>query len=301
MLSGAFGSSQKSNSLMSDYASLLADAVLRHRARVAEHSARIETELAGKVKSEFISNISHELRTPLNTVIGFSKILAEQDGRQLTMEEVIEYANLIHGAAVHLLTVINDILDISKIQSGRYKLDARELDVKAILTRQISAIDEEAKKAGIRVVGAFPHELPPVRGDESKLEQVFGNILSNAVKFTHPGGEVKIEAACLPDKKVAVFIRDTGVGMSADELDIAKQPFGQVDGSRTRWREGAGLGLPIAKSLVELHGGTLEIHSEKDVGTEVVILLPSRHHVSTAAVRDALHGSGSAQTNESPR
>lgn len=300
MLSVAFGS-QKSNSLISEYASLLADAVLRHRTRVAEHSARIEAELASKVKSEFISNMSHELRTPLNTVIGFSKILAEQDRREVGKEEVTEYANLIHDAAVHLLTVINDILDISKIQSGRYTLDARELDVKAIIMRQIASVREEATKAGVKLIERFPPELPAVRGDEGKLEQIFANILSNAVKFTRSGGEVKIEAARLPDDAVAVFIRDTGVGMSPDELEIAKQPFGQVDGSRTRWREGTGLGLPIAKSLVELHGGELEIRSKKDSGTEVVILLPSRHHVTTAQVRDAVLGSGANKMDGVPR
>ncbi|KUO63918.1 MAG: histidine kinase [Alphaproteobacteria bacterium BRH_c36] len=287
MISGAFGS-QKTNSLMGEYSSLLADAVLRQRTRAAEQTARLEAELANKVKSEFISNMSHELRTPLNTVIGFSKILAEQDQRQVQNEEVVEYANLIHDAAVHLLTVINDILDISKIQSGRYTLEASELDVKEILQAQIEEMRNEATAAQIDLIENFAGEIPAIRGDRSKLDQAFANILSNAVKFTRPGGQVKIEAARVNGDAVAIFIRDTGIGMTPDELEIAKQPFGQVDGSRTRWREGTGLGLPIAKSLVELHGGELEIRSQKDVGTEVVILLPSRHHVSTAQARDTV-------------
>ena len=297
MLSSSFGS-KKSNTLMNEYASLLGDAVLRHRARVAEHSARIEAELAGKVKSEFISNMSHELRTPLNTVIGFSKILAEQDRREVDRNEVIEYANLIHDAAVHLLTVINDILDISKIQSGRYTLDARELDTRAILAKQVSAFREEAGKASVEILENIPEDLPPVRGEESKLAQIFGNILSNAIKFSPAGASVKVEAARLPDDAVAVFVRDTGAGMDADELEIALQPFGQVDGSRTRWREGTGLGLPIAKSLTELHGGELEIRSKKDAGTEVVILLPSRHQVTMARARDTVLGKGEKETGE---
>jgi signal transduction histidine kinase len=300
MLSSSFGS-QKTNSLMNEYASLLGDAVLRHRARIAEHSARIEAELAGKVKSEFISNMSHELRTPLNTVIGFSKILAEQDRREVDKSEVIEYANLIHDAAVHLLTVINDILDISKIQSGRYTLDARELDTRAILAQQISAFREEANKASVEIIELLPDDLPPIRGEECKLAQIFGNILSNAVKFSPTGSSVKVEAARLPDDAVAVFIRDTGGGMSADELEIALQPFGQVDGSRTRWREGTGLGLPIAKSLTELHGGELKIRSAKNVGTEVVILLPSRHQVAMARARDTVLGKGAKETGETAR
>ncbi|MBU1213347.1 MAG: HAMP domain-containing histidine kinase [Alphaproteobacteria bacterium] len=287
MISGAFGS-QKTNSLMGEYSSLLADAVLRQRTRAAEQTARLESELANKVKSEFISNMSHELRTPLNTVIGFSKILAEQDLRQVQNEEVVEYANLIHDAAIHLLTVINDILDISKIQSGRYTLEASELDVKEILQAQIDEMRSQATAAQIELIGNFPSDIPEIRGDRSKLDQAFANILSNAVKFTRPGGMVKVEAAPVNDDAVAIFIRDTGIGMTPDELQIAQQPFGQVDGSRTRWREGTGLGLPIAKSLVELHGGELEIRSQKDVGTEVVILLPSRNHVSTAHARDTV-------------
>ncbi len=294
MLQGAFGN-QKNTSLLTEYSSLLGDAVLRNRTRVAEHSARIEAELASKVKSEFISNMSHELRTPLNTVIGFSKILAEQDRGHVDSDEVVEYANLIHDAAVHLLSVVNDILDISKIQSGRYTLDARELDVGGILEDQIRTFREEAKMSGVTVASRFPPELPPIRGDEAKLTQIFNNILSNAIKFTRSEGTVTIEAARLPDDAVAVFIRDTGVGMTPDELEIAQQPFGQVDGSRTRWREGTGLGLPIAKSLVELHGGEIQIRSKKDVGTEVAILLPSRHHVSIAQVRDTVMGNGTEQ------
>lgn len=291
MLNGAFRS-PKTNSLMSEYSSLLGDAVLRSRTRMAEHSARIEAELASKVKSEFVSNMSHELRTPLNTVIGFSKILAEQNERGIDSKEVVEYANLIHDAAVHLLTVINDILDISKIRSGRYTLDARDLDVAELITRQLGSLAEDIKRADLKVDDGMSKNLPAIRGDESKLSQAFGNILSNAIKFTQPGGVISLESTRLPDDRVAVFIRDTGVGMSADEVDIALQPFGQVDGSRTRWREGTGLGLPIAKSLVELHGGEMEIRSEKGVGTEVAILLPSRNHVSASQIRDVVHGQG---------
>ncbi len=132
MLNGAFGKGSN-NSLMGEYASLLGDAVLRHRTREAEHMARIESELANRVKSEFIANMSHELRTPLNTIIGFSKILAEHDRRRLPDDEIVEYAQLINDSAGHLLSVINDILDISKIQSGKYTIDARETNVDELL------------------------------------------------------------------------------------------------------------------------------------------------------------------------
>jgi len=291
MLHNAFGS-QKSNSLLSEYSSLLGDAVLRHRARVAEHSARIEAELASKVKSEFIANMSHELKTPLNTVIGFSKILCEHDRRKLDDADVVEYAQLIRDAAAHLLAVINDILDISKIQSGRYTLDAQETNIGEILAGCIATFQPIAEEAGVHFSQRVSTDLPLIRGDAAKLGQIFTNLLSNAVKFTHPGGKVDVNAVRTKDGGAAVIVRDTGVGMSQDEIRIALTPFGQVDGSRARWREGTGLGLPIAKALVELHGGTLDMHSDKSSGTEVTVFLPSPRQVTVAEGRALVLGNG---------
>jgi two-component system, cell cycle sensor histidine kinase PleC len=283
MLNGAFGN-QKSNSLMTEYASLLGDAVLRHRARIAEHSARIEAELASKIKSEFIANMSHELRTPLNTVIGFSKLLSEHERRPLPNNEIVEYASLIHDAAGHLLSVINDILDISKIQSGKYTLDSREIRLDEILQAILSSFRLMAGEASVTLVPSMAYDLPAVRGDSVKLRQIFTNLISNAIKFTPAGGSVTVEALRSNTGGVAILVRDTGVGMTAEEIQVAITPFGQVDGSRTRWREGTGLGLPIAKALVELHGGIIEVRSTKGAGTTVSVFLPSRHDV--APVRD---------------
>ncbi len=278
MLQGAFGHA-KSNSLMADYASLLSEAVLRHRARLAEHSARIEAELASKVKSEFVANMSHELRTPLNTVIGFSKLLQEHERRPLPAKDIVEYASLINDAAAHLLSVINDILDISKIQSGKYTLDSREVNIEEILVAVITQARIVATDAGVTVVPAIAYDLPTVRGDDAKLLQAFTNILSNAIKFTSRGGNVTVEALRRVDGGVGVLVRDTGIGMTDEEISVATKPFAQVDGSRARWREGAGLGLPIAKALIELHGGRIDIRSKKDVGTEIAIAFPPRHSV----------------------
>ncbi|MBY0558323.1 MAG: HAMP domain-containing histidine kinase [Hyphomicrobium sp.] len=279
MMFGSVGTA-KSNSLMNEYASLLSDAVLRHRARVAEQSARIEAELAGKVKSEFIANMSHELRTPLNTVIGFSKLLTQHQQRRLPDKEIVEYATLIQDAAGHLLSVINDILDISKIQSGKYSLDAREVNVGEILAGCITSFRTMASEAHVDLRFGIAPDLRPIRGDAEKLRQIFTNIIANALKFTPADGTVDVSALRTSSGGVIIAIRDSGVGMTDEEIAIAMTPFGQVDAGRSRWREGAGLGLPIAKALVELHGGSLELRSNKGTGTEVIISLPTRDNVS---------------------
>ena len=273
----------KSNSLLSEYSTLLGEAVLRRRTRTAEQTARIEAELASRVKSEFVSNMSHELRTPLNTIIGFSKILSEQDRRQLSKEETVQYASLINDAASNLLAIINDILDISKMQSGRYTLDELEVQIESVLAQACQSQMQLARDAKIDVrltTGSRP--LPPVRGDETKLTQVMSNLISNAIKFNRPGGRVDVSAQATSDGGVVITITDTGVGMSGEEVEIAMRPFGQVDGARTRWREGTGLGLPIARTLIELHGGALDIRSTPSQGSEVIVMLPAAHMVSSA-------------------
>jgi two-component system cell cycle sensor histidine kinase PleC len=276
---------------MGEYATLLADAVLRHRAREAEHAARIECELASRVKSEFIANMSHELRTPLNTVIGFAKLISEYEQRRLSGSQIVEYAGLIRDAATHLLAVINDILDISKMQSGKYTLDAREIELKEVLQTSLAAFGKQATDLGVTLDGCIDADVPTVRGDPAKLRQVFNNLISNAIKFTPPGGSVCVAASACPDGGATVSVRDTGVGMTKGEIEVALTPFAQVDAGHSRWREGAGLGLPIAKALVQLHGGTLEIRSAKSLGTEVAVTLPSRFEVSVMRGRDVLLGS----------
>jgi two-component system, cell cycle sensor histidine kinase PleC len=290
-------SNNRSNSLMNDYASLLGEAVLRHQTRTAEHAARIEAELASRVKSEFIANMSHELRTPLNTVIGFSKLIAEQERRRLPDAEIVEYANLIRDAAGHLLAVINDILDISKIQSGKFTLDQRDVQLDEILQAVLSSFKLLAEDAKISLINRISPTLPIVRADAVKLRQIFTNLVSNAIKFTPEYGTVRLEARQLEDGRIAVAVADTGIGMTDDEVSVALTAFGQVDASRTRWREGTGLGLPIAKSLVELHGGELKVISKKNTGTEVWVFLPHPSQLTIGEARDVILGTAHSTTS----
>jgi two-component system cell cycle sensor histidine kinase PleC len=294
MIGGAVGSAS-SGGLIAEYSTTLAGSVLRHRAWLAESTARIETQLAGKVKSEFIANMSHELRTPLNTVIGFAKLIGEHQKRPLKDGEIVEYADLIRAAATHLLNVINDILDISTIQSGSYALDAGEVHLQEDLQVVLASFKPTALELGIELTQDIATDLPAVRGDAAKLRKVFGNLIGNALKFTPPGGSVTV-AARGEASDLAVSVRDTGLGMGKEEIAVALTPFAQVDASRSRWREGAGLGLPIAKALVQLHGGRLEIRSAKSLGTEVVVKLPAAVPASDTHSRPAPLGAVDSAT-----
>jgi two-component system cell cycle sensor histidine kinase PleC len=215
--------------------------------------------------------------------------LSEHEKRKIQDSDIIQYASLIHDSAGHLLAVINDILDISKIQSGKYTLDASEIALDELLHVCVASLEMTAAEAGITVETEIAADLPLIRGDAVKLRQIFTNITGNAIKFTRAGGGVVIRGLRMADGGALIEIADTGIGMSEDDIKIALQPFGQVDGSRTRWREGTGLGLPIAKSLIELHSGRLSIESQKDVGTTVSVVLPSRHAV-TAYGQNGVHG-----------
>lgn len=295
-MSGGFGK-KTANSLMQEYSALIGDAVLRQRTRIAERQARLEAELADRIKSEFISNMSHELRTPLNTVLGFSKLLKEHGERKLDDAEIVQYAALINDSANRLLTVINDILDISKMRSGTYALDAYEVEISDIVRGCVDAAKGAAAEAGVSLSQRIAFSLPLVKGDETKLKQVFSNLISNALKFTPRGGSVVVEVLEQGNGGVMAIVRDTGVGMTPEEIRVALEPFGQVDGAKTRWREGTGLGLPIAKSLVELHGGELLITSVKDKGTDVTVLLPPADRISVMDAREAVFGQGAGMSS----
>ncbi len=266
----------RKSSLMECYAARMGTAFLRHRAEMAERARRVEAERANQTLSRFIANFSHELRTPLNAIIGFSKLLAEPK-LELDKAEVAKYANFIGVAASQLLDIVNDILDISKIQSGMLRIEREEIAVEEILRSCLAFLKEMAREKGVTLLERFDQDLPMIHGDPVKLRQVFTNIVTNAIKFTPAGGAVEVLTQRLAGDKALVAISDTGMGMEPEQVEIALMPFGQVHEGRKDGPRGTGLGLPIANALVQLHGGKLEIMSRKGVGTTVMILLPISH------------------------
>jgi signal transduction histidine kinase len=231
-------------------------------------------EAANEAKSEFLANMSHELRTPLNAIIGFSEIIKEQAMGAVGVPRYVEYANDIYCAGEHLLALINNVLDISKIQAGKVSLKEEPIDLHETVQGSITAVSAQALKNKVTLQVDLPQSLPPVRADALAMRQILINLLSNAVKFTPEGGEVAVGVEQAGDGGLALVITDTGIGMSEEEIAVALEPFRQVENALTKKFEGTGLGLPIARRLVELHGGRLEIASTKNLGTTIRAHLP---------------------------
>ncbi len=235
--------------------------------------ATAAAEAASAAKTRFLANMSHELRTPLNAIIGFSEIITGQIFGMVGNPKYLEYANDILRSGRNLLSVINSVLEISKSENGKQSLAGEPLDLRFVLSDCDTLMGEQALAGQVAfALGDLPEPLV-VFGDEAKLRQAFLNLMSNAVKFTDPGGRVTV-AAFRDGDQIIAEITDTGIGMSAEDIDVALTPFGQVDNRLERKYEGTGLGLPLAKSLVELHGGTLVIESARGVGTTVRVRFP---------------------------
>ncbi|HEY0265293.1 MAG TPA: ATP-binding protein [Rhizomicrobium sp.] len=235
--------------------------------------AKREAEAANASKTRFLANMSHELRTPLNAIIGFSEIISGQFFGAVGNPRYLDYSGDILRSGRHLLAVINDVLDLSKSEAGRMVLQAVELDMRSVMDDCAAMVREQCARAGLAFAVEGLEAPLPVTGDPAKLRQVFLNLLSNAIKFTEKGGTIRLTAAQSADS-IAVTVADTGIGMSPEDVEIALQPFSQVDNRLERRYEGTGLGLPLTKALVDLHKAAIEIDSARGAGTRITIRFP---------------------------
>jgi signal transduction histidine kinase len=253
---------------------LLAELRRNHRFAHAEHASRLSADLANRAKSEFLANMSHELRTPLNAVIGFTEALLLNFAGPLTPKQT-EYLGDIHRSGGHLLSLIEDILDLSKIEAGRVELAEKVIELRALVAACLPFVGERAKAKQLTLSTEIAADLPLLVADPLRLKQVLVNLLSNAVKFTPRGGSVVIRAGRDAEGDLRLSVADTGIGMSAEDVALALEPFRQVQRGSGRPHEGTGLGLPITSALVALHGGNLTIQSIPGRGTTVTIRLPA--------------------------
>jgi two-component system sensor histidine kinase/response regulator len=261
---------------------------LKERERELAES-KLSAESASRLKSQFLATMSHELRTPLNAILGFSEVI--RDGvfgrSQSAWEKYAEYASSIHASGRHLLSLISEILDLSKIEAGSYVLDLRKMDLREVMEEALTIVSPAAAKAGVRLRPILPDAEVWLTADERAVRQIALNLLSNAVKFTPNGGSVTAEVSAAAGM-AAFCVTDTGIGIDKEHVSAVFELFRQVDSSLQRRHEGTGLGLAITKRLVELHGGTISLESELAVGTRVRVAFPNP--VSGAAAVPPLKG-----------
>ena len=252
--------------------------------RLAKENAahRARAEAANAAKSQFLAHVSHELRTPLKAILGFSEILKDKLFGPLGAPQYESYVRDIHESGVLLLNLINDLLDLSKIEAGKLDLQEEDCDLAEIIKSAAHVVSERAAKAEVAIEQRLA-ALPLVRADYRKVKQILLNLLSNALKFTPAGGSIRVSAEAGPSGGVTLIVTDSGIGIPPHQLDKVLEPFTQVENIMTRTHAGTGLGLPLCKSMVELHGGTLTIESEVGSGTTVTIMFP-RERSLTAPV-----------------
>jgi signal transduction histidine kinase len=241
--------------------------------------ARIQAELANRAKSDFLANMSHELRTPLNAIIGFSEVISSEILGPVTDKRQLEYIKDIHSSGLLLLSIINDVLDMSKIEAGKLELLHERVVIQTIIGDAIRIVGERARERGVAIVPSLPAEPVAISGDERAIKQIMLNLLSNAVKFSHANGQVDVRLGLDRPGTLILEVADYGIGMTADEMERALQPFGQAKPATIRTYGGTGLGLPIARGLAQAHGGGLELESEPGRGTLVRILLPRKTEI----------------------
>jgi PAS domain S-box-containing protein len=267
---------------------------ITERKRVVEElrAAKEEAELANRSKSEFLANMSHELRTPLNAIIGFSEMILGTFFGPVGSPKYLEYSQSIKDSGAHLLEIINDILDLSKIETNAVVPDEDDVDVERVVRSCLTLVNDRAVAGRLTVNVNIPGDAPTLRADERMVKQILLNLLSNAVKFTPAGGKITVEVSASTRDGYEFRVTDTGIGIAPEDIPKAMMPFAQVDSGLTRKYEGTGLGLPLTKGLVELHGGSMKITSKVAAGTSVIVRFPPSRvgSSSSAAAKTSSNG-----------
>ncbi len=256
------------------------DVTTRRNAEEELRNAKETAELANRAKSEFLANMSHELRTPLNAILGFSETMVQTIFGPMS-PPYDEYAQDIHTSGSYLLSIINDILDLSKIEAGKMTLDIAEVDVSETVASCLEIISGRAADGGLEIVDEVPNTLTPLMADPRALKQMLLNMLSNAVKFTPEGGRITIAAQQDREGDILISVADSGIGIAPEDVERVFAPFAQVESALTRQKKGTGLGLPLVKALAEQHGGSVGLDTAPEKGTTVTIRLPATQTVAS--------------------
>jgi len=243
-------------------------------AKAMSDEARRRAEDANLAKSRFLASMSHELRTPLNAILGFSEVMANEVLGPLNNPTYREYAHDVHDSGQHLLDLINEILDLSRIEAGRYQLNEEPISLLSIVEECCHLMELRARNKDIRIVQDFESVLPRLFADERAMRQITLNLLSNAIKFTPTGGEVRVRVGWTAGGGQYVSIKDNGPGIPPDEIPVVLAAFGQGSIAIKSAEQGTGLGLPIVQGLVAMHGGEFELHSKLREGTEAIAIFP---------------------------
>jgi signal transduction histidine kinase len=236
-------------------------------------------ETANRAKSSFLANMSHELRTPLNAIIGFSDFMRS---KPLTVEAHREYAEHIHESGSHLLRIVTDVLDLSRVDAGKTELNDDIVEIEPLIRASVLLVSERAAEHAIDLCVSICAPLPLIRADQVRLKQILINLLSNAVKFTPYNGQIHVNVDQNANGDVVFVVRDTGIGMAAEDIPRIQQPFVQLDDVATKRYEGTGLGVPLALAMAKLHGGSLDFESQLGVGTTVTLTLPAERVITLA-------------------
>ncbi|HKY18612.1 MAG TPA: HAMP domain-containing sensor histidine kinase [Rhizomicrobium sp.] len=252
-----------------------------YRQRIEALNAELAQAKAGqqealntaRARKDFLTSTSHELRTPLNAILGFSEMLSKQMFGPLQNERYLEYAQIIHKSGVHVLALINDLLDLSKLDAGKLELRVEKIEILKIIIDCVRCVEVQAARDHIGIAVHVYDGVDLLLGDDKRLHQMLLNLLSNALKFTPVGGEVSIDVF-RRGTDIAISVSDTGIGIKSEDIPKVLEPFGQVESELSQKHQGTGLGLPLTKELAELHGGSLTMESSLNMGTTVTILLP---------------------------